>query len=139
MVINLSSTLRNATVDFLIKKVKTKTVDPNTFLYEVEVVTTQKYSLIELLQKILQPEDTAIDSSEVAELLKTDTVDISIGELIEAMSAVEDIVDVEVVEVIQKDPLGAGVEPEWVLAEYFPTDITDPKREGRLNLSFKLS
>jgi hypothetical protein len=139
MTILLDSVLRDVETSFLIKKVVMKPEDPMTFGYTVELVTTKKYGLIELLQKIMRPDDDKFDPNEVAEPIKTDVVDISIMETIAIVSAVKDIIDVEIVEDIQNDPLGAGVAPEWVLAPYFPTGHSDPKREGRLDISLELS
>ncbi|KKT72756.1 MAG: hypothetical protein UW68_C0026G0005 [Candidatus Collierbacteria bacterium GW2011_GWB1_44_6] len=138
MVIQLDSTLRNVTTDFLIKKLKMKPIDPSTFMYSIELITTRKYTLIDLLQKLLQTEDYKIDEHEVAEIIKTDLAEVTIEELIEVVHAVADVVAITIVENIQKDPIGAHVEPIWVLADYFPTGPTDPKRTGRLDLSFEL-
>lgn len=138
MVINLTSTLRGANVDFLIKKLKMKMIDPNTFIYEAELVTTKKYTLIEMLQKLMQVEDEKIDANEVAEIIKTEIVEVNITELIEVVHAVTDVMDVTITENIQKDPLGGDTEPIWVLAKYFPLGPTDPKREGRLDFSMTL-
>lgn len=139
MIIGLTSTLRDTDTVFLIKKLTMKPVDPNTFIYNADVVTTKKYDLVELLQKLMEVEDDKIDPNEVAEVIKTDIVTVSISELIEAIAAIEDLATIIITEDIEKDPLGAGVAPEWVLAPYIPSPWpTDPKREGRLDISMEL-
>ena len=74
----------------------------------------------------------------MAQKIKLDKKTITITELIEVTSAVTDIATITVAEDIQKDPLGAGVEPTWVLGPYTPTSISDPKRVGLLDRSLKL-
>lgn len=130
MVINVDSTLRDFDEDFIIKKVSFKAVDPNNFYYVVSLVTTRRYGLIELLQKLLEPDALQADETEAAEVIEVDIVDIHISELIQAVAPYSDIVDIAIAENIQKDPLGPGVEPTWVWANYFPSSISDPKRQG---------
>ena len=60
------------------------------------------------------------------------------GKSITVGTAVTDNVTISITENIQKDPLGAGVEPTWVLGDYFPSSITDTKRNGLLDRNFKL-
>lgn len=136
--INLTSVVRSANTDFIIKSVSFRAVSPDNFDYKVDLMTTEKYNLIEMLNALLEPDPIQADDAEVAEILKTDIVTVSIAELISVTSAVTDIVTVSIAEDIQKDPLGAGVEPTWVLAPYFPSSITDTKREGRLDYSLKV-
>lgn len=140
MVINLNSSRRGANVDFLIRSVKFKPYKPDTYAYFVELVTTKKFDLTELLQSLLQPEDLKINDSETSEIIKTDLATITVTEVITAANSTTntDIATITISENIQKDPLGAGVEPTWVLAPYFPTSITDTKREGLLNRSLKV-
>ena len=140
MVINLTSSRRSANVDFIIRGVKFKPLKPDTYVYSVELVTTKKYDLTELLQSILQPEDLQIGDAETTETIKTDIATITITESITATigSSITDNVTMTITENIQKDPLGAGVEPTWVLADYFPSSISDTKREGKLDRSLKV-
>lgn len=140
MVINLNSSLRSSNTDFLIKRVNFRARSINEFSYKVELTTTQEYGLIELLQDLLTPDPVQAQESEVAETIKTDLATITITESITASttSAYADTVTITITENIQKDPLGAGVEPTWVLAPYFPSSPTDTKREGLLDRSLKV-
>ncbi len=138
MVINLTSTRRGANVDFIISSVDFKARTLNDFTYSVDVVTTRQFGLIELLQQILQPDPQQADDAEVAETIKTDTAEVTIDELITTLSPYQDFVTVTLAESILNDPLGAGVEPLWVLADYTPTSQTDTKRMGRLDYSLKV-
>lgn len=138
MIINLSSTRRGVNDNYVITKVSFKTKGPGEFTYSVEAITTNKITLIDLLQRIIAPENPAIDENEIAETIYTDLADINITELITAVSPLLDQATITAVENIQKDPLGAGVEPTWVLGPYTPTSPTDPKRWGHLNGSLKV-
>jgi hypothetical protein len=71
-------------------------------------------------------------------MLKTDAATINIAELVYRQTAEEDDATIIITELIEDDPLGAGVEPEWVLAPYFPSSIADPKRVGLLDYSLKV-
>ena len=113
-------------------------IDPNTFGYQVELVSTKRYGLIELLQKILEPETLDSDEVEVSEEIFTDTQEVSIAEEITNITPVDDEQTISIAESILKDPLGAGVEPIWVLGPYTPTGQNDTKRAGRLGISFKV-
>ncbi len=139
MVINLTSTIRGANVDFIIRSVKFAPRTPTTFGYKVEVVSTRLYDLTEILQTLLQPASLRIEDAEVAEIIKTDIATVTITELISVVAATGVITEtVTISENIQKDPIGAGVEPIWVLGPYFPSSISDTKRVGILNQSLKV-
>jgi len=139
MNIKLTSTIRNADTDLIIKKLKARPRDINSFVYEVELVSTRKYELTELLKSLLEPDPLQAEDNEVAERIELDAQTVTIEELIEVINAQEIDEDVKIIEDITKDPLGAGVEPEWVLAEYIPSPYpTDPKRVGLLDNSLKL-
>jgi hypothetical protein len=138
MVMNLNSTKRNANDDYLISKIMFAAFKPDTFFYRVTLVTTKRFELIEILQKILQPDDIQNADAEVAEDIRTDEAEISIAELITLPSSVTDFLTLTITENIYNDPLGAGVEPDWVLAPYFPSSHTDTKREGVLDYSLKV-
>ncbi|MFA5080307.1 MAG: hypothetical protein WC472_01640 [Candidatus Paceibacterota bacterium] len=138
MIIGLSSTKRNSNNSYIIRKISFKPRTENTFVYLVEIITASKYNLIDLLQKLIAPINPSLNDSEIAETIYTDITDISIGELITAVSPFLDSTPIVVGENVQRDPLGAGVEPIWVLGPYSPTGITDTKRQGLLDVSLKV-
>ena len=138
MVINITSTRRNINTDFIISKVTFKARTLNDFTYSVDLVTTRQFGLIELLQQLLLPDPRQADDTEVAETIKTDTAEVTIDELISVLSPYQDFVVVTIAENILNDPLGAGIEPTWVLGNYTPTAQTDTKRMGRLDYSLKV-
>lgn len=135
MVINLTSARRSTAVDFIISKVTFTARTLTDFYYSVELVTTRQFGLIELLQQLLLPDPMQADDAEVAETIRTDTAEVTIAELISVVTPYQDFVTVTVAESILKDPLGAGIAPLWVLANYLPSGQTDTKRMGRLNYS----
>lgn len=138
MFIGLDSTLRNVSDSFLIKQVVFSTISPIAYKYAVQVVSTRKYGLIELLQKLLEPDPEQADDSEVSEKIKTDIMTLGVAELIDVILATTDDNTITCSEDIQDDPIGAGVEPIWVLGTYFPSSHADTKRQGRLDYSMKL-
>jgi hypothetical protein len=128
MLINLTSTERDCNVNFVIKKLTFSIVDPNTFGYKVECITTEKYELIDLLRFILEPDVTQTD--ETAEILEFVGESLLIDEVITRVMPNADVAFLEIDENIVDDPLGPGVEPTWVWGYYFPSSITDTKRMG---------
>jgi hypothetical protein len=135
MVINLTSTERNCNLDFLIKRVQFVAINPNEFSYTVQLVTTRRYGLIEILQKLMEPENVSGDENEISEIIKTDFVDINILEEITAVKSRTVEESISIAESITKDPFGANTAPDFVLAPYIPTSVADPKREGLLDRS----
>jgi len=138
MVINLSSTRRDASDNYVINRISFRALGPDDFYYSVNAITTNKLQLVELLQKLMNQAGGNIEDSGVAETIYTDLLDIEVAELIRKVAPYLDHVDIESAETIHKDPLGAGVEPIWVLGPYAPTSASDPKRVGLLDNSLKL-
>jgi hypothetical protein len=139
MVINLASTRRASNVDFLVNSVTFTSRTPTTYAYSVELITTKTYDLIQILQSLLQPVNSQPDNNTVADTIRTDIGTITITETITRNSpGGTDIATITIAETIAKDPLGAGVEPDWVLAPYVPSGTTDTKREGLLDYSLKV-
>ncbi len=138
MVMNVSSIRRSSDDDLLIKTIVFSMVDPLSFGYNVSLISTKRYDLIDLLQKILEPAPMDSDESETSEEIFTDTQEIRITEEIEFVTPVEADEDITITENIELNPLGAGVEPTWVFGPYSPTGQDDPKRPGRFDYSFKL-
>ena len=138
MVINLNSTKRSANTDMLVKRVRFSALTPTSFVYEVETVTTREHGLIELLQEILSPESRLTEEAEVSESIKIDIQAVSIVESIQRIIPHAVVETVSISENIQKDPLGAGVAPDFVVAPYSPTGITDTKRVGFLDNSLQV-
>ena len=120
--------------NMLIKSVDFKARTPFEFEYSVELISTQKYELIDILRKIVAPENEEINENEVSEDILNTNEDITITEEVNVVApyAVEE--DIE----IDESYYNSDVEPIWVLAPYIPTSHEDPKRSGRLGLSMKL-
>jgi len=139
--INVSSTIRGCDTDFLIRSVRFYMRTYDTFAYDVELVTTKAFDLIELLAKLLKPEDVDMDESEVAETIKTDIQELTITETITRQTLAPEhtiTATITITENIAKDPAGAGVAPDFVLGPYVPTSMSDPKREAVFEHSFTL-
>jgi hypothetical protein len=103
---------------------------PSTFLYTVQLVTVKTYTLIDILQSLLQPVAEPIDPNEVSEIIKVDFATVTIAETITKTTTPShtDIASVTFAENIAKDPIGAGVSPIWVLGPWIPSGVSDTKR-----------
>jgi hypothetical protein len=111
----------------------------NQLVYTIDAVTVKSYTLTEILQSLLQPAAMTSNDAEVTDVIKTDLINITIIESITNRAPdYTDAVTITITDNIQKDPLGAGVAPSWVLGPYFPSSITDTKRVGILNNSLKV-
>ncbi len=128
MRINLTSTERNCNVDFVIKKLSYEMVDPDTFGYRVECITTEKYDLIDLLRLITGDEEDPNTGDLIVELFETTGDTLEVTETITNVTPEADNAIMEVTEDIQDDPLGSGVTPTWVWGNYVPTSLADTKR-----------
>lgn len=136
MVINLNSSRRNANVDFLIHAVRFKARLPDSYVYSVELVTTKGYDLVDVLQNLLQPASLDSSDAETTEIIKTDVTNITVIESITLNSpGGTDTATVTISENIANDPLGAGVAPDFVLADFVPSSISDTSRVGFLDNS----
>ncbi len=135
--INIQSTIRGIDEDFLIQKVSLKMRTPVDGIWTVTLATLRTMGIIEFLQNLLLAQDKQIkvDEDAVLEKYYIDNQDLQITELIELKTKYEDFQNLQITEDIQKDPFGAGVKPDWVLASYTPTGQTDKKREMLLDIS----
>jgi hypothetical protein len=135
MLITVQSDLRGNTDSLIIKAISFKPRTPNEYVYSVECISTKRFDLIDLLQKILEPNPLSTDEVETAEEAFTDTQEITITDEYEMVAAFDDQQAITLTENYILNPLGAGVNAEYVLAPYTPTSQTDTKRAGRLNIS----
>jgi len=103
--------------------------------WSIELATLRTMGIIDFLQGLLVGEDKKLELSEdeVLEKFYLDYVTINVTEEIGLKSKNTDYQDVSVVEDIQKNPFGAGIKPEFVLARYVPTGQSDRSREFRLD------
>lgn len=134
MVITTNSTIRGIT-DLLsvIQKVDFKTIDPETFYYDVKLITTRKYTLLEILSELIRPKDDEENENEIAEIIKTDLAVLTMEEVISAVVPESDSVIITLAENNESDPLGIGIEPTWVLGDYFPTSQGDTMFIDQIN------
>ena len=136
--INIQSTVRDIDEDFLIQKVSLKMRTPVDGIWTVTLATLRTMGIIEFLQELLLAQDKqiTIDEDAVLEKYYMDYQDLQITEDIQLKTKYEDFQDLQITEDIQKDPFGAGVAPDFVLAPYTPTGQTDKKREALVGISF---
>ena len=138
MLINVDSDIQNFDDDLLIKQVNFFMRDHDTFAYDIQLISTKRFDFISLLQKIIQPDPRPGDEAETSEAIFTDTQEINIAEEINIVSAVDDEQTVTTSENYIIDPLGAGVNADYVLSPSTPSGQADTKRPGRLDISFAL-
>jgi len=135
MLINVQSDLRGNNDDLIIKSITFQPYTPTDYRYSVECISTKRFDLIDLLQKILEPDSLSSDEVEISEEIFTDTQIVAITEEYEMVAAFDDEQDINIQENYQINPFGANTDAIYVLAPYTPTGPTDPKRPGRLNIS----
>lgn len=129
--ININSSRRSVNTDYIIRSVIFTMRSPTAFIYNVELVTIKTYTLIEVLQSLLQPVALPIDPNEVSEIIKVDLATVTITESISETTTPShtDTATVTITETaIAHDPLGAGVSPLWRLGPYIPANTADTKR-----------
>ena len=135
MLINAQSTKSDFDDDLLIKTISFKMHTTGEFKYNVELISTKRFGLIETLQKLLDPEALDVDDSEVSEQLFLTSEIITIDEDIQMVTPQERDETITIVESILLDPVAPG-NVVFVLAPYAPSSQSDTKRPGRLSLSF---
>jgi len=131
MVLKVKSTNRDFDDNLLIKRVSFLPRTPEEFEYQVECVSTKRWGLVEILQKLLATETLSIDEAEVSEEIVVANEGLQIMEEIVSVKPVIADEDIKVAENYLKD----AFTPEWVLSPYVPTEQTDVKRPMRLNYS----
>ena len=135
--INIHSTIRGIDENFLIQKVSLKMRTPVDGIWTVTLATLRTMGIIDFLQDLLSAQDKQIkvDEDAVLEKYYIDNQTLGITEEISLKTKYEDFQTLQITEDIVKDPLGAGVKPDWVLSPHIPSGHTDPKREMLLDIT----
>lgn len=139
-IIAIQSDIRGLNSNFLIQRVTLNMRTPTEGIWNVELATLRTIGIIDFLQNLLLSQDQQITVAENEVLEKSYMVNetAQVTELITKISPYQDQQTAQVTESLSKDPLGAGVSPDWVLAPYVPSGHTDTKREGLLDYSLKV-
>lgn len=135
MIVRIQSDIQGTDDELLIKTLNFRTRDHESFLYDVQLVSTKRYDFITLLQSILEPDPRPGDEKETSEEIFTDTQVITVQEETEFVQAFEDDQTITTSENYEIDPFGDDTDAEYVLSPYTPTGQDDPKRPGRLDIS----
>jgi hypothetical protein len=136
--ININSTRRGVNTNYIIRAVTFAPRAPDTFMYTVELITVKTFTLMEILQSLLQPVALPIDPNEVSEIIKVDLGTVTITESIAETTTAghTNTATVTIAETnIAHDPLGTGVSPLWRLGPYIPSSVSDTKRVINLDRS----
>ncbi len=117
-IIAIQSDIRSIDESFLIQSVRLRMRGYNEGVWDVKLATLRTIGIIEVLQKLLLAGQIEVKESEDEVVYKfyTDHQDISIAELITAVTAETDEQSIGITESIRKDPWT----PQWVLGPYFP-------------------
>lgn len=136
-IITVQSTIRGINESFLIQRVSLQMRGPSDGVWTVELATLRTVGIIEFLQSLLLAQDkqVVVAENEVLEKYYTDNQTVQVTETINLKTKEQDYQTAQVTEDIQKDPFGAGVAPDFVLAPYTPTGQTDKKREMKMDIS----
>jgi len=132
-IITVNSDMLGVNEVFLVRSVTTSEHGLTGAQYTVELANNRIIGIIEFLQQRLLSERQVIGirENEVPNLIKLDSQRVGVTETITRMEEMEDNQDIEVMETITFDPFIA----EFVLADYFPIDASDPKTPMRLDIS----
>lgn len=134
--INIQSDRRDFDEDVLIKKLQFKAKTPFEFYYKVSCISTQKYTLIDLLRKFLQPNPMSSNEQEVSERLFVVNENVQVAD--EASFIAPFLYEEGVA--VQVDVYNGAVSPaslEWVYGPYVPSSVSDTKRMGRYDRGAK--
>lgn len=137
--VNLPSWGISTTTVYLIQRVTMSMVETGSSIeYHYRVTFGGRMlGVTDFLLALATPEQ-ALDMSQELQTVYSIPHVLTITESITRGTARSVTETVTVGENIQKDPLGAAVEPTWVLGFYVPSSPTDTKRMGRLNYSLKV-
>jgi len=105
--------------NMLIKTLKFNAYTPLEFKYDISLISTQRYDLLDILRKIVAPENEDIDENEVSEQIYTVNETLSIQDDIQKIDpyVLEETVEIE--EDIIKDAV-APDNIKWVYGFYAP-------------------
>lgn len=121
--ITIQSDIRTLNTSFLIQRVSLSMRTPTDGLWSVELATLRTIGIIDFLQGLLlnQDQQITIAENEVLEKSYAVTEAVQVTETITRLTPYTDNQTVQVAESIVKDPFGAGVSPDFVLAPYVPS------------------
>lgn len=130
MLIQVQSDNIDVDESVIIKTITFKPLDPFTFGYRVECVSTQRFDLIDILQQLLEPKPLSSDEAEVAEEIFAMNENIFIDDLWEQINPFIPEETLLMLDEWFADPIDPG-DIEWVYAPYTLTGVTDTKRIAR--------
>lgn len=122
--------------DLIIKAVNFYSYTPNDFKYSVSLISTKKYELIDILRKIIAPENETVDENEVSEQIYIYRDEVTIQESITKVDPKFFEEQIEIEDEAFNDAVAVG-DLEWVYALYIPSSVTDVKRKGRYDRGAK--
>jgi len=122
---------------YVIQRVTLEMQQPSEAEYNVEIALLRDLGMIKFLQGLIldKTKQIVLNENEVLEKAYFIIEDIAVTEEITKSAPVFIQEPINVTELVEKDPFGAGVPPDFVLAPYIPTSNTDPKREFKLDRS----
>jgi hypothetical protein len=127
MVINVSSTLRSFSDKLIIKTITFQALTATDFWYKVGCVSAKTYDLLDLLQKIIAPENDPLDETEVSEMLYAININTGMHEEWRNISPFAVQETLQLTELWMRNPFDPA-NISWVYGPYFPTSDNDPNR-----------
>jgi len=130
MLINVASTNRNFNDDLLIKQIIFQPRTNSEYEYKVNCISTQRYTLLDLLRKIITPDPRPEDEAETSEQIfaineQVDSADIWTNVAAELTTGTVTVSDAWI------DAAGTAI--AWVYGYYAPPTHATTKRMGRYN------
>lgn len=134
MLINVASSLRSFNDDLIIKRITFRPRSHTAYEYKVDCISTQRYTMLDLLRKIITPDPRLEDESETSEQLYPVSEEITMTDLWTQYAA--NLISETVTNTDVWITIAAGT-ISWVWGYYAPTSHSDPKRMGRYDLDSK--
>lgn len=133
MLLRVSSTNRNFDDDLIIKRITFKYRTATTYDYKVDCISTQRYTMLDILRKFVTPEEEPIDANETSEQVY------ALNEIVTSADLWTNIAPELITETVASvdDWFNVAGTIKWVYGFYFPISDSDTNRMGRYDKSAK--
>jgi len=127
--IGIQSDIRGIDSEYIINRVVITFRSPNDCLYDVSLITTRTFGIIEFLQKLLidKNKEIKINPDEVLDTIENVIEDVGIKEQVDKSIHSTFDESVGTAELVRNNPWGIGY-IEWVFGKIVPIGDEDPRR-----------
>lgn len=136
MLLHAQSDKRGFEDDLIIKKIKFSALTPSEFIYDVQCISTQRFTLLEILRKVVTPAPRPEDEREVSEPVFPVNETLTIVDEALKIDPFFPTESIAIGEDHYKDAVDPG-DVEWVYGYYAPTSVSDVKRMAKYDRDAK--